>query len=243
MQTASVLFRPAPLALALAFLLLAVAALQAAEMAMLDSIEYDVYHKGKKIGRMSYSISEQAGDHGPLLKTRRSMEFGVRFLLLLKISVEAREETLRNEDGTYSFSRQGKARGHTAIQKGYFDGSKLACDTEIDGKLKHQEFDDSLFDCTSLDSPEAALAPGDEKTIRVLNLEGLKVRKRTLRCLRYEDLYVGNDTVACKVFGNGKDLAWFTRDRYGIFMKDENEDPYVVSFRPVAVIWKRAEKP
>jgi len=116
MQTASVLFRPAPLALALAFLLLAVAALQAAEMAMLDSIEYDVYHKGKKIGRMSYSIFEQAGDHGPLLKTRRSMEFGVRFLLLLKISVEAREETLRNEDGTYSFP--GKVRpGDTPLSK------------------------------------------------------------------------------------------------------------------------------
>jgi len=245
MQTPSTWFRPAPFSLVLAFLLVTLAVLLAAEQNQPVSVQYDAIWKGKKIGQMSYSISEQPGEHGPLLRTTRSMKFSFRFLLLLKISVEAWEETLRNEDGAYSFYRQGKARGHKTIQKGYYDGSKLVCDTETDGKLKHQEFDDSLFDYTSLDmeKPAAALSPGEEKTVRVLNLESLKVHKRTFRCLRYEDLYVGDDTVYCKVFGSskGNTLVWITRDSCGVFIKQEEDDPYAVSFRPAAVIWNRKD--
>ena len=245
MRTSSASLRPMPLVLALAFLLVTVAVLLAAEQARPDSVQLDAIWKGKKIGQLSYSISEQPGEHGPLLRTTRSIKFSFRVLLLLKITVEAWEETLWNEDGAYSFYRQGKVRGHKAIQKGYYDGSKLVCDSEIDGKTEHKEFADSLFDHTSLEmeKPAAALSPGEEKTVRVLNLENLKVHKRTFRCLRYEDLYVGDDTVACKVFGNSKEntLEWITRDSYGVLIKQEEDDPHAVSLRPVAVIWKQAE--
>ena len=246
MQTPSAWFRPAPLVLALAFLLLAVAALQAAEMARPDSVQCDVFANGKKVGRMSYSIAEQPGDFGPLLRTKLSLKIGFRVFLVLKVSISLWQETLLNEDGAFSFYRKAKGGGHNVVQKGSFDGSKLVCDTEIDGKSKHQEFDDSLYDCTSMDSPEADLAPGEEKTVRMLGMETLKVHKSTIRYLRDEDLCVGDDTVACKVIhfktGRHKGLRWITRDRYGIMIKEEPEDPHVVSFRPVAVVWNRKDR-
>ena len=217
MRSPSALFRPAPLVLALAFLLLAVTVLPAAEQIRPDSVQYAVYANGKKVGRMSYSLAEQPGDSGPLLRTKYSLKIGFRVFLVLKVSIDVWQEMLRREDGAFSFYRKATGGGHNVVQKGSFDGSKLVCDTEIDGKSKHQEFDDSTYDCTSMDSPEADLAPGEEKTVRMLGMETLKVHKSTIRYLRDED-------------------------RYGIMIKEEPEDPHVVSFRPVAVVWNRKDR-
>ena len=232
--------------LALVFLLLSVTVLTAAGQSRPDSVQYDVYANGKKVGRMSYSFAEQPGDSGRLLRTKYSLKIGFRVFLVLKVSMDVWQETLRNEDGAFSFYRKAKGEGHNVVQKGYFDGSKLVCDMEIDGKSQHQEFDDSLFDCTSMDSPEADLAPGEEKTVRILGMETLKVHKSTIRYLRDEDLCVGEDTVHCKVIhfktGRHKGLRWVTRDRYGILIKEESEDPHIASFLPVSVVWNRKDR-
>jgi len=243
MRTASAAFRPAPLATALAFLLSAVSLLSATPPSWPDSVQYDAIWNGKTVGRMSYSLSEQPSGQGSLMRSRLSMSMSVRILLVVKVTVEGWTETLRNRDGNYSFYRQGTIRGHRITQKGWYDGRKLVCDTETDGKLKHEEFDDSLFDCTSLemDSPAADLSPGQEKTVRVLNLESLKVRERTFRCLRYEDLCVAADTVSCKVIANkkGDTLEWITRDSLGVLIKQQEENPKAVSLHPTAVVWRK----
>jgi len=217
--------------------------LAAAQLSRPDSVQYDVIWNSKTVGQMSYSLSGQPSEQGPLQRTRLSMQFSVRVLLLIKVDVAGWTETLRNRDGNYSFYRQGTIRGHRITQKGWYDGRKLVCDTETDGKLKHEEFDDSLFDCTSLemDSPAADLSPGQEKTVRVLNLESLKVRERTFRCLRYEDLCVAADTVSCKVIANkkGDTLEWITRDSLGVLIKQQEENPKAVSLHPTAVVWRK----
>lgn len=234
-----------------AFLLLSATVLTAAEQTRPDSVQYDVFvrEKGneKKVGSMYFTISEQAGDSGPLLQTRMSMNLGFRVFLVVKMTTELWQEVLKNESGAYSFYRTASGAGRKAIQQGYYDGSRLCCDTKAKGETKHQEFADSLFNYTSMDcpGPEAALELGEEKTVRILYLETMKVHNNSFRYLRDENLYVGNDTIPCKVIryesGRHKGLRWVTRDSYGIMIKNEPEVDNLLIFRPTVVFWNNRD--
>lgn len=161
--------------------------------------DYTIHAKGLRVGELRMRYTLLPGKDRKVLQFAATTRISANFLVY-SYSLDSHEEALVGEEGTIRYTRTTKEENKPSKVEGHLDNGRFILDIRENGSRRLIKVNREDYDYTTMECPEIYLQHvGEEKTLRLLDLETLSVVKRTYRWVRSEDMMVDGRKVRCRV--------------------------------------------
>jgi hypothetical protein len=187
---------------------------------------YDLYSKGLRVGSVRTERQRVQRDGRELVSCRVKTDVNVR-IPFFRYSLDSEEECLIDEQGAVAYWQIRKEDGNRrTIQGELTDGAFLFTIRDND-EIRTEAISREDYDMTSMDSVELQLArPGDEQTLRILDLNLLVLVERRYHWVKSEKIAMGGTAVSSRVVDfmdpNKQIRRWVTGDDLGLVIVRQN---------------------
>ena len=185
--------------------------------------EYQIESRGFRVGGMKTSQQPMLRDGRPAIRFRSTMAISASFLFFSKKSSSS-DDAVVGDSGTVAYRHASLTDGRTKEVVAHFtDGQTQLQITEHYGKPRSIIFRRESYDFTTMDCPEMSLLrPGDEREIRLLDLENARVVKRKYHWRKNEEMSIDNRKIVCRVIDfedpDNRCRRWITQDERGVLI-------------------------
>jgi len=181
--------------------------------------DYTVHSKGLRVGQVRMSSKLLPRNDKKLLQFAATTKINADFFVY-SYTMDSHEEVLVGEEGTIRYMRLAKEQDKLTHVDGQLDKGRFILDIRENGANRTVLVDRGLYDYTSMECPEIRLQhEGEEKKLRILDLEALKVVNRTYRWVKSEDVSVDGMRIHCRVIDiedpQKRCRRWITPDAVG----------------------------
>ncbi len=180
---------------------------------------YTVHAKGLKVGELRSVCSLVPRNEKKALKYEATTRIHADFLVY-SYKLDTQEEALVGEEGTVRYRRTTRENGNVCQVEGRLDHGRFLLDISENGARRTMSVGREQYDCTTMECPEVTLQrEGEEKALRLLDLETLVVVTRRYRWVKSEDVVVDGKRINCRVIDfedpNKKCRRWIRPDELG----------------------------
>src|SRR6266567_4056777 len=180
---------------------------------------YTVHAKGLKVGELRSVCSLVPRNEKKALKYEATTRIHADFLVY-SYKLDTQEEALVGEEGTVRYRRTTRENGNVCQVEGRLDHGRFLLDISENGARRTMNVGREQYDCTTMECPEVTLQrEGEEKALRLLDLEKLAVVTRRYRWVKSEDVVVDGKRINCRVIDfedpNKKCRRWIRPDELG----------------------------
>lgn len=186
---------------------------------------YQINSHGFHVGEMKTIFQPQMLDGRLTVRFRATTEIDANFLFFSKQSV-SRADALVGKNGTIEFHHSYQGDGEAREVEATFSDAEVRLDIKEAGTARTVIFPRDRYDYTTMDCAEMSLTKeGEQRVIRLLDLEHVRVVTRSYRWKKSEDIPIGARSINCRVIDfEDRDThgrRWITQDEKGIIIVRE----------------------
>jgi hypothetical protein len=181
--------------------------------------DYTIHAKGLRVGELRMFCKLLPRNDRKVLQFSSTTRIDANFLVY-SYYMDSHEDALVGDEGTIRYSRTTKEKDSFARVEGHLDNGRFLLDIRENGASRTMAVSRERYDYTTMECPELNLRhEGEEKTLRLLDLETLEVVKRTYRWVKSEDVVVDGRRIHCRVIDfedpNKRCRRWIAPDEVG----------------------------
>jgi archaeosine-15-forming tRNA-guanine transglycosylase len=186
---------------------------------------YQINSHGFHVGEMKTLFQPLTLDGRLMVRFRATTEIDANFLFFSRQSV-SRADALVGKNGTIEFHHSYQGDGEAREVAATFSDTGVRLDVREGGKLRTVVFPRGRYDYTTMDCAEMSLTrEGEQRVIRLLDLEHVRVVSRNYRWEKSEDIPIGGRNINCRVIDfedrDTRGRRWITQDEKGIIIVRE----------------------
>lgn len=160
---------------------------------------YTVYAKGIPVGELKTVCTLIPYRKQTALKFESSTRINANFLVYC-YRLENHEEAIVGPDGTERYRRSTREKDSVSQVEGRLDHGRFLLDVAENGAKRSMAVNREEYDYTTMECPEITLKrEGEEKALRLLDLETLSVVTRRYKWAKSEDVTVDGKRLHCRV--------------------------------------------
>ena len=191
--------------------------------------EYELLVAGELMGTVVTQTSTTRTDEGEVRKIDSKVSIGTGQLSMIGFSFEAVTSFEIDDSGLQRYVNHMTIEGERIRVSASLENGALVVVALADGWSDTKRFPNRDYDLTSEETPGALLAEmGQERTVRILDVDKQEISKRTLEWVRDESLHVGRFSIPCKVVRfkdhDGKGMQWIGPDSHPLVLREQGED-------------------
>jgi hypothetical protein len=181
--------------------------------------DYTIHAKGLRVGELRMLCKLLPRNDKKVLQFSSTTRIDANFLVY-SYALDSREEALVGDEGTIRYTRTTKENDKRSQVEGHLDNGRFLLDIRENGARRTLAVNRERYDYTTMECPEITLRhEGEEKTLRLLDLETLEVVKRTYRWVKSEDVVIDGVKIRCRVIDfedpNKRCRRWIAPDEVG----------------------------
>ena len=184
--------------------------------------DYSVFSHGVRVGEFRSVCSPSSHEGRKALKFEARTRIHAGFVVY-SYDLETKEDALVGDEGTVRYQRSTRENGTSTEVEGVLDHGRFLLNITENGVRRTMKVNRDDYDYTTMECPETRLQrEGEERVLRLLDLETLSVVTRRYRWVKSEDVTVDGKRLHCRVIDfedpNKKCRRWVSTGEPGVII-------------------------